>query len=261
MSTRFGIDRSTAPLLVAEGLVKRYGGLTALAGVDLAIRAGELVGLVGPNGSGKTTLFDCLTGMTVLDEGRVSYEGADITRARPHRIGRLGIARTFQRIRVYEAMTTLDNVMLSRAWSDNELPGVLGRPSGETTERATELLALLGIAEQRNELAGSLSWGQQRLLELAMVLMPDPELILLDEATSGVNPGLIHVIKERIHSLNREDRKTILMIEHNVEVIADLCERVIVLDHGVKIADGPVDAVFRDPTVVEAYLGREEIVE
>jgi ABC-type branched-subunit amino acid transport system ATPase component len=244
------------PLLEGRGLQKWYGGLAAVKEMDVAVHPGEMVGVVGPNGSGKTTLFDCLTRMETVTSGRVLFKGRDITRSKPFEVARMGLSRTFQGIRVYRKLSVLENMMLSRDWSGERLPNWLRQSATRTTERAGDLLEFLTLSGHRTAPAGSLSWGQQRLLEIGMVLMPDPEIMLLDEATSGVNPALVEVIKERILTLNRREQKTILLIEHNIDVVADLCDRVVVLDHGERLAEGTVDAVFQDPAVIEAYLGK-----
>jgi ABC-type branched-subunit amino acid transport system ATPase component len=244
------------PLLEGRCLQKWYGGLAALKGIDMVVYPGEMVGVVGPNGSGKTTLFDCLTRMEGVNSGQVFFKGSDITRSKPFHVARMGLSRTFQSIRVYRKLTVLENMMLSRDWSGERLPHWLRPSAASTMERADELLEFLTLDGHRAAPAGSLSWGQQRLLEIGMVLMPDPGIMLLDEATSGVNPALVEVIKERILTLNRKEGKTILLIEHNIDVVADLCERVVVLDYGELLAEGTVDAVFQNPAVIEAYLGK-----
>jgi branched-chain amino acid transport system ATP-binding protein len=255
-STATPADR-VQPLLEGRGIGKSFGGLVALTGVDLVIHDGEMVGVIGPNGSGKTTLFNCLTGMEQLTEGRVFFQGQDITDRKPFEVARLGISRTFQSIRVYRRLTLMENMLLSQQWRGRRWVDVL-RPSRATiTGRAEELLDFVTLHGQRAKRAGSLSWGQQRLLEMAMVLMCDPRLILLDEATSGVNPILVDTISDRIATLNTELGKTIVLIEHNTELIASLCPRVVVLDHGQKLADGHIDEVFDDPRVVAAYFGNE----
>jgi ABC-type branched-subunit amino acid transport system ATPase component len=245
-------------LLEGRGLRKWYGGLAALRQVDISVYPGEMVGIVGPNGSGKTTLFDCLTRMEALSAGQVLFKGRDITRAKPHLVAHMGLSRTFQSIRVYRKLTVLENMLLSRHWGGEHLTAWLRSSDRKTTERARDLLGFLTLSGHWTHPAGSLSWGQQRLLEIGMVLMPDPELMLLDEATSGVNPALVEVIKERILTLNRTEGKTILLIEHNIDVVADLCSRVVVLDYGEKLAEGTVNAVFQNPAVIEAYLGRND---
>lgn len=244
------------PLLEGRGLEKWYGGLGALKQVDIAVFPGEIVGIVGPNGSGKTTLFDCLTRMEALSAGRVFLKGKDITRAKAHQVARMGLSRTFQGIRVYRGLTVLENMLLSRDWSGERWPRWLRPSAAGTAERAHDLLEFLTLDGKQGAPAGSLSWGQQRLLEIGMVLMPDPEIMLLDEATSGVNPALVEVVKDRVLTLKRRAGMTILLIEHNIEVVADLCDRIVVLDYGEALAEGQVDVVFRNPAVIEAYLGK-----
>lgn len=244
------------PLLEARGIAKSFGGLDALRRVDLAVHPGELVGIVGPNGSGKTTLFNCLTRMESLNEGRIFFKGKDITGRRPFQVARMGVARTFQGIRIYRKLSVAENMLLSRQWGGERWFHRLRSSHPRVAERADELLDFLTLYGHRDDPAGTLSWGQQRLLELGMALMSEPDLILLDEATSGVNPALVDAIRDKIVTLNTEHAKTILLIEHNIELVADLCSTVVVLDHGRKLAEGDVDEVLEDPAVIEAYFGR-----
>ncbi len=247
------------PLLEGRGISKSFGGLVALTGVDLVIHAGDMVGLIGPNGSGKTTLFNCLTGLENVTEGRLFFREQDITDCKPFEVARLGMSRTFQNIRVYRGLTLMENMLLSQQWRKRGPLDLLRTSGPSATGRAEELLHFVTLHTQRAQQAGSLSWGQQRLLEIAMALMPDPDLILLDEATSGVNPALVDTISDRVATLNTELGKTVVLIEHNTELIASLCRRVVVLDHGQKLADGEVAAVFADPTVVAAYFGQDGV--
>ncbi len=256
MNRRPPCAANASPLLEGRGIGKSFGGLAALAGVDVAVYPGDVVGLIGPNGSGKTTLFNCLTRLDGLDAGRIHFKGVDITDHQPFQVARMGMSRTFQNIRVYRKLTVIENMLLSRQWRGARWPGLLRPSRPEVTERADDLLEFVTLVEQRVDLAGSLSWGQQRLLEIGMALMSDPDLILLDEATSGVNPLLVDAIRDRIMTLNTTHGKTIVLIEHNIELVADLCSRVVVLDHGEKLADGEVGAVLDDPAVSEAYFGR-----
>lgn len=245
------------PLLEGRNVSKYFGGLAALSQVDFAIYPGEVVGLIGPNGSGKTTLFDCLSRVQDINQGQVFFRQVDITRKKPFQVAHMGLARTFQVIRVYRKLTVLENMLLSRQWRGE---GVLRqmRPSHPHTEqRARELIHFLTLDELMQERAGNLSGGQQRLLEIGMALMPDPDLILLDEAASGVNPTLIETIKSRIRRLNLEQGKTFLLIEHNMHFIADLCSRVFVLDHGEKLAEGTPEEVMNNQAVIEAYFGAD----
>lgn len=243
------------PLLEGRNVSKYFGGLAALSNVDFAVYPGEVVGLIGPNGSGKTTLFDCLSRVQKIDKGQVFFRGAEITKKKPFQVAHMGLARTFQVIRVYRKLTVFENMLLSQQWRGKHLLNQL-RPSREATRRrAQELIEFLNLDHLTEELAGNLSGGQQRLLEIGMALMPDPELILLDEATSGVNPTLIETIKDRIRYLNQQQGKTFLLIEHNMNFISDLCSRVYVLNYGERLAEGTPAEIMDDEAVIEAYFG------
>lgn len=242
-------------LLEGRGVVKNYGGLTALNKVDFAIYPGEIVGLIGPNGSGKTTLFDCLSRIEDIDAGSVYFKGQEITKKKPYQVAHMGLARTFQVFRVYRRLSVLENMLLSRQWRGETLFKQLRPSHPETEKRARELLEFLTLDHLTYEEAGNLSGGQQRLLEIGMALMPDPDLVLLDEAASGVNPNLINTIKDRILNLSNESGKTFLLIEHNMEFIGDLCSRVFVLNFGEKLAEGTPDEVMKNEDVIEAYFG------
>lgn len=243
------------PLLEGRNVSKYFDGLAALSQVDFAVYPGEVMGLIGPNGSGKTTLFDCLTRVQDISQGRVFFKGVETTRKKPYQVAHMGLARTFQVIRVYRNLTVLENMLLSRQWRGEGLLKQL-RPSQRRTEaRARELIDFLTIGHLIQEPAGNLSVGQQRLLEIGMALMPDPDLILLDEATSGVNPTLIETIKERIRRMNWEQGKTFLLIEHNIHFIASLCSRVFVLNHGEKLVEGTPETVINNQAVIEACFG------
>jgi ABC-type branched-subunit amino acid transport system ATPase component len=249
-------------LLEVRGLVKRFLGVTAVDGVDLSVERGELVSLIGPNGSGKTTLFNCVTGFLPADGGRVLFRGADVTNLAPHRIARLGLGRTFQQVSVFARLSALDNllVFLQQHQEEHLLARLLRTPrlrrlEAAAVERARALLELVGLGARATAPAGSLSYGQRKLLAFAAALMPDPELILLDEPAAAVNPTMINQMKDHILALHRQG-KTVLLVEHNMDVVMDISERVVVLDHGQKIAEGPPAAIRRDPGVVEAYFGR-----
>ena len=243
-------------LLDARGVVKRFGGLTAVDGVDISVGAGELVGLIGPNGSGKTTLFDCLSRVSAIDSGSISFDGVDITRRRPHQVARLGLARTFQLIRVYRELTVSENMELSIQWRRIGTARLFGRTDAATRRRVESLLEFLMLSRLRHERAGALSGGQRRLLEIGMALMSEPRLLLLDEATSGVNPTLVAEIADRLKEVN-SNGVAILLVEHNVGFVAELCHRVVVLDRGAKLAEGTPSQVMEDPAVIEAYFGAE----
>ena len=242
------------PLLEGHTVSKYFGGLAAVNNVDFAVYPGEIVGLIGPNGSGKTTLFDCLSRLQKIDGGRILFRGRDVTRARPYQIARMGLSRTFQSVRVYRKMSVLSNMLISHQWRDTSLLRMLQPSPAGTAHRAHELLEFLQIERLAGEQAGRLSGGQRRLLEIGMALMPNPDILLLDEATSGVNPTLIETIKDRIRALN-EQGKTFLLIEHNINFIADLCSRVYVLNHGEKLAEGTPEEILQNEAVIDAYFG------
>lgn len=247
------------PLLEGRKVSKFFGGLAAVHEVDFAVYPGEIVGLVGPNGSGKTTLFDCLSRVQDIDHGQVFFKGVDITHKKPHQVAHMGLARTFQVIRVYRKMTVLENMLISRQWRGESLWAMLKPSHPETERQARELIEFLRIDHLIDEKAGNLSGGQRRLLELGMALMPNPDLILLDEATSGINPTLIETIKDRIKELNRSHGKSFLMVEHNIQFISDMCSRVYVLNYGEKLAEGTPDEIKSSEEVIEAYFGTGNI--
>ena len=249
------------PLLEVRGLTKRFLGVTAVDAVDLAVEAGELVSLIGPNGSGKTTLFNCVTGLLLPDGGRVAFRGRDVTGAASHTIARLGIGRTFQLVSVFPRLSALENLVTFLQQHQEErfvgrllrLPGVR-RLEAVAVERAHHLLDSVGLGDRAGAPAGSLSYGQRKLLAFAAALMPDPDLILLDEPAAAVNPTMINQMKEQIRALHRAG-KTVVLVEHNMDVVMDISQRVVVLDHGQKIAEGTPEAIRRDPRVIEAYFG------
>ncbi|MCI0546260.1 MAG: ABC transporter ATP-binding protein [Candidatus Rokubacteria bacterium] len=249
-------------LLEVRGLVKRFLGVTAVDAVDLVIEAGELVSLIGPNGSGKTTLFNCVSGFLAPDRGQVRFRNRDITAAAPHAIARLGLGRTFQQVSVFGRLTALENLLVFLQQHQEE--ALLARLlrtrrvralEARAVSRAHELLDLVGLGARAEAPAGSLSYGQRKLLAFAAALMPDPDLLMLDEPAAAVNPTMINEMKGHIRELHRRG-KSVLLVEHNMDVVMDISARVVVLDHGQKIAEGAPEAIRRDPRVVEAYFGR-----
>lgn len=231
-------------ILEARGVSKRFGGVTAVQCCSLALETGKISALVGPNGSGKTTLFDLITGVERLDEGEIYLKGERIDHLPPHKIAWRGVGRTFQLIRAFPELTALENLLVV-TWQDWE-------PS---YRRALELLTFVKLDRLAGEFAGNLSYGQQRLLEFARVLMIDPDLILLDEPAAGVNRTLLNDLLSAIRDL-RAGGKTVLIVEHDMKVVMDLCEKIFVLDHGEKLTEGTPETVLKDERVMEAYFGR-----
>jgi ABC-type branched-subunit amino acid transport system ATPase component len=242
-------------LLEVEGIEKSFGGIRALEGVSFELEQGAIAGLIGPNGSGKTTLFNIVTGYERADRGSVRLRGSSVAGARPDRIFELGIGRTFQLTRIFARLTVLENMLVATQRHEGWLRSVF-RSAGSASERerALELLDFVGIAGLAALPAGSLSYGQRKLLELAYVLVADPTVLLLDEPAGGVNPSLVHVIADKIRELNQAG-KTFLIVEHDIGFVMDLCATVTVLDRGRVLCTGDPERVRSDPAVLEAYLG------
>lgn len=244
-------------ILEVRHVMKRFGGVLANDDVSLTVNKGEIAGLIGPNGSGKTTLFGCITGAFPIDGGEISFEGKPISQRRVGPIVRSGLVRTYQQTHVYGAMSCMENMQIS---SRDAQAGVLAllRPHPRGVDaRAEELLAFVGLHEKRDHKAGSLSFGQQKLLEFAMALMSEPKLLLLDEPTAGINPTLINGLIDRLKRANRELGITLLVIEHNMRVIMNLASRITCLAHGRVLAEGTPGEIRNDARVLDAYLGAQ----
>ena len=250
-------------LLRTEGISKAFGGVQALSDCSVEVERGSIAGLIGPNGSGKTTLFNMITGYGRVDSGDVYLNDTKITGLAPDKVFALGIGRTFQLTRVFSRLTVMENMIVAahhkeRAGQTGRLHNPFARAGGPATrKRAMELLEFTGIVKLAGDRAETLSYGQRKLLELSYVLIADPEIILLDEPAGGVNPTLIGTISERIRELNRQGT-TFLIVEHNMEFVMGLCDRVTVLDYGNAVVSGPPGVIRNDRRVLDAYLGTEE---
>ncbi len=241
-------------LLEVQAVSKAFGGIQALATCSITVEQGTVTGLIGPNGSGKTTLFNVITGYERVDRGTIRFKGNDITRAAPNKVFRLGIGRTFQLTRIFPRLTVLENIHITAQRDHlNELLGRWG--SAHEQHQALHLLDFVNLLPLKDTPAGNLSYGQKKLLEFALILIAQPQVILLDEPAGGVNPIMINELAGHIRTLNEQQGVTFLVVEHNMEFVMGLCDTVNVMHRGTKIAEGSPDEVRRNPAVLEAYLG------
>lgn len=250
MSSRVG-----AQLLDARGISRHFGGVRAVDAVDFAVNEREIVGLIGPNGSGKSTLLACLARTLPVSSGRIQFQGRDITRASAYQLCRAGVARTFQTPKLFRSLSVLQNALLASSWAGVRWTDQILPVRGKHRSRAIELIHAAGLGELLDHPAGQLSGGQQRLLEVVMAVMPGPRLVMLDEATSGVSPTLTDALAEQVVRMNHEQGVAFVIVEHDVDFVMNLAERVVVLDQGQVLATGTPDEVLESREVADVYLG------
>ncbi|WP_027161964.1 ABC transporter ATP-binding protein [Mesorhizobium sp. WSM1293] len=257
---------SQQPLLSVEGLSKSFSGIRAVDDLTFVVERGEILGLIGPNGSGKSTSIDCITGFARADQGSVLLDGKRLTGARAERIAQAGLSRTFQNVRVYDRLTLMENVLIARQsydgvrwWEALAATQACRTAERGASERGRELIHLVGLAAMAAFPAAFLSYGQKKLLALAMALMSNPKIVILDEPLAGVNPTVIRRIAGLIQSLNGNGQ-TFIIVEHNVQFIMEHCSRVVVMEQGRKLAEGPPSLIKEDERVLHAYLGKADAV-
>ncbi len=253
-------------ILEVRELSKRFGGILAVNGFDLSLSRGELVGLIGPNGSGKTTVFNVITGLYPPDGGVIAFDGTRIGGLAPHRINRMGIARTFQNIRVFRNLSVMDNVLIARHALAGYGPfaalcrtGNFRAREKQMAEESEGLLSLVSLLDRKDEVAGNLPYGDQRRLEIARALASGPKVLLLDEPAAGMNSLEVGRLKDFLIGIRERFRLTILLIEHRMSLVMELCERIVVMDFGQVIARGTPREIRENPHVIEAYLGKEAV--
>ena len=252
---------SATPALAVERLVKTFGGITAVDGASFSVPEGSITGLIGPNGAGKSTLFDLVTGVLRPDSGAIRLRGEDVVGRHPHEVAAAGVGRTFQTPEIFAGMSVADNLAFAATGQTGESalgallrPATVAREESQVRERVAETLEFLDLEDVADEYARGLSGGQRKLLELGRVLMLDPSLLLLDEPAAGVNPVLTERLLERVRALN-DDGRTVLLIEHDIDLVMSECDHVVVMHNGATLATGPPAEIQADERVVDAYLG------
>ena len=241
-------------ILEVKNVFKYFGGVKANEDISLNIEQGSIVGLIGPNGSGKTTLFNSIVGTHPIDKGSILFEGQELSTKLVHEIAKMGLLRTFQQTKIYGQMTCMMNMKISKKVEDN-FSRMFDQIPKELDDQAEQILAFVGLYEKRNLRAGELSFGQQKLLELAMALMNEPKMLMLDEPTAGINPTLINGIIDRLIKINDKYKITLFVIEHNMRVVMNLAQHVFCMAHGKMLADGTPQEIKNDKRVIDAYLG------
>ena len=244
-------------ILEVKNVSKFFGGVKANVDVTMSVEQGSIVGLIGPNGSGKTTLFNSIVGTHPIDSGSIKFNGTEVSQLPVPVVAKLGLLRTFQQTRIYGKLNCIDNMLISNKTDKEGLLSVFSKIPPELNEKAENLLNFVGLYQKRKLRAGDLSFGQQKLLELAMALMNEPKMLLLDEPTAGINPTLINGIIDRLIKVNKEFNITLLVIEHNMRVIMSLAQNIFCLAHGELLANGTPEEIKNDKRVIDAYLGAQ----
>ncbi len=245
----------STPVIEIKGVSKSYGGVVANRDITLSVKQGGITGLIGPNGSGKTTLFNSIAGYHPIDGGSIRFMGKEISDFNVQKISRLGLVRTFQQTRIYGKMDCVRNMLISIPHRNATWRDMFAPYDKKINDRAEQLLEFVGLYAKRHLPAGSLSFGQQKLLEFAMALMNEPKVLMLDEPTAGINPTLINGLIDRLHRANKEFGITMFIIEHNMRVIMNMAQHIYCLAHGELLADGPPEEIQSDQRVIDAYLG------
>jgi|TARA_B100002003_G_scaffold1398_1_gene1238 branched-chain amino acid transport system ATP-binding protein len=244
-------------ILEINNVSKSFGGVKANVDVSMSVEQGTIVGLIGPNGSGKTTLFNSIVGTHPIDKGSIKFIGTEVSELPVPVVAKLGLLRTFQQTRIYGKLNCVDNMLISHKPENDGVFSVFSKMPPELNEKAENLLNFVGLYQKRKLRAGDLSFGQQKLLELAMALMNEPKMLLLDEPTAGINPTLINGIIDRLIKVNKEFGITLLVIEHNMRVIMQLAQNIFCLAHGQLLANGTPEEIKNDKRVIDAYLGAQ----